>query len=286
MNDPGGVQGAGSMTTGETARQYVRYEGTDHEDVVLITIDRPEKLNAINTTVMRQLAQAFQRFHVGDAFVAVVAGAGKAFSAGMDVMENFEAGRTSMEAPDVGETFNPFWPGEDSDEFLPTLYAGKQRRLDKLVIAAVHGYSFGGGFLMALAADLCVAADDTIFEVSEVPRGLVAGWDLGHVNRLPRHIAMELALGLRMSGRRAYELGIVNRLVTGDQLIPESLALARQLSEMPRATLIANRALVDSLIPIVPESVATRAQTERERVRTLPEAQAGFLRFVKQHGRG
>lgn len=264
-------------------RDYVRYEPTEHEGVVLITLDRPEKLNAISTTMMGQLAGAFRRFDESDAFVAVLAGSGRAFSAGMDVMENFAAGRTTMQAPDIGESYNPFWPGEDSDEDAPTFYRGKQRRLQKLVIAAVHGYAFGGGFLMALAADLCVAADDTVFEVSEVPRGLAAGWDLGYLNGMPRHVAMELALGLRMTGRRAYELGIVNRLVAKDDLITASVELAGQLCALPRTTLIANRALLDSLVPIVPQPIADVAEAQRLRIAESPDAQAGFLGFASKH---
>jgi len=266
-------------------RDYVHYEQTEHDSVVLITIERPEKLNAISTTVMKQLAGAFRRFAHSDALVAVLTGSGRAFSAGMDVMENFAAGRTTMQAPDIGEAFNPFWSGEDSADDAPSFYRGKQRRLEKIVIAAVHGYTFGGGLLMALAADLCVAADDTVFEVSEVPRGLIAGWDLGYLHGLPRHIAMELALGLRMSGRRAYELGVVNRLVAKDDLINVSFELARQLCALPRATLIANRALVDSLVPIVPESVAAVAEDQRQRMAESPDAQAGFLGFVEKHSR-
>ena len=264
-------------------RDYVRYEQTEHEGIVLITLERPEKLNAISTTMMGQLAGAFHRFDESEAFVAVLTGSGRAFSAGMDVMENFAAGRKTMQAPDIGESFNPFWPGEASDEDAPTFYRGKQRRLQKLVIAAVHGYAFGGGFLMALAADLCVAADDTVFEVSEVPRGLAAGWDLGYLNGMPRHVAMELALGLRMTGRRAYELGIVNRLVAKDDLVTAALELAGQLCALPRATLTANRALLDSLVPIVPPSVADVAEAQRQRIAESPDAQAGFLGFAQKH---
>jgi enoyl-CoA hydratase/carnithine racemase len=101
-------------------RDYVRYEQTEHEGIVLITLERPEKLNAISTTMMGQLAGAFRRFDESEAFVAVLTGSGRAFSAGMDVMENFAAGRKTMQAPDIGESFNPFWPGEASDEDAPT----------------------------------------------------------------------------------------------------------------------------------------------------------------------
>jgi enoyl-CoA hydratase/carnithine racemase len=119
--------------------------------------------------------------------------------------------------------------------------------------------------------------------VSEVPRGLASGWDLGYQHGLTRHIAMELALGLRLSGRRAYEVGLVNRLVAKDDLIGASIELARQLCALPRATLVANRALVDALVPMVPEPVVARAEEQRQRIVESPEARAAFLGFAEKH---
>jgi enoyl-CoA hydratase len=264
--------------------QYIRYEpvgeGADSQ-IMVITLNRPEKLNAISSAVAAEFAQAFHQFADSDAFVAIVAGAGRAFSAGMDVMENVAAGRTTMQAPDIGADYNVFWPGETSAEEAPSLMKNQHRRLEKLVIAAVHGYAFGGGLLMALAADLCVAADTAVFEVSEVPRGLVAGWDLGYLHRLPRHVAMELALGLRISGPRAYELGLVNRLVAEPDVIPAAIDLARQLCRLPRTTLLANRSLVDALVPYVPRDVAERAEMLRAQVVGSADAAEGFLRFAE-----
>jgi enoyl-CoA hydratase/carnithine racemase len=265
--------------------QYIRYEpvGTGEDSqIVVITFNRPGKLNAISSTVAAEFAQAFRRFADSEAFVAIVTGAGRAFSAGMDVMENLAAGRTTMQAPDIGNDYNVFWPGETSDEDSPSLMRNQHRRLDKLVIAAVHGYAFGGGLLMTLAADLCVAADTAVFEVSEVPRGLVAGWDLGYLHRVPRHVAMELALGLRISGPRAYELGLVNRLVPEAEVVPAAIDLARQLCSLPRATLLANRSLVDALIPRMPRDVAERAELLRAQVVTTADATEGFMRFAEK----
>jgi enoyl-CoA hydratase/carnithine racemase len=264
---------------------YVRYEPVgagEDASIVVITLDRPAKLNAISTAVAADFARAFHRFADSDALVAIVAGAGRAFSAGMDVMENFAAGRKTMQAPDIGDDYNVFWPGETSEEDAPSLMKHQHRRLEKLVIAAVHGYTFGGGFLMAMAADLCVAADTAIFEVSEVPRGLVAGWDIGHLNGLPRHVAMELALGLRLTGPRAYELGLVNRLVPEEDVLPAAIELARQLCRLPRPTLLANRALVDALIPYVPADVAERADQLRKQVLETSDAAEAFIRFAEK----
>jgi enoyl-CoA hydratase/carnithine racemase len=268
-----------------TDRQYVRYEPLGESDdgqIVVITLDRPEKLNAISSAVAAQFAQAFHRFAESEAFVAIVAGAGRSFSAGMDVMENYAAGRTTLQAPDIGNDYNVFWPGEDSDEDAPSLMSGQHRRLEKLVVAAVHGYTFGGAFLMAMAADLCIAAESTVFEVSEVPRGLVAGWDLGRLHGLTRHIAMEFALGFRISGQRAYELGLVNRLVPEQDVLPAAIDLARHLCCLPRASLMANRSLVDALIPMVPRDVAARAERLREEVVSSPESAEAFLRFAEK----
>jgi enoyl-CoA hydratase len=268
-----------------TDAQYVRYEPVgagDDSQIVVITLNRPEKLNAISSSVAAEFAQAFHRFADSEALVAIVTGAGRSFSAGMDVMENFAAGRTTLQAPDIGADYNVFWPGEDSDEDTPSLMTGQHRRLEKLVIAAVHGYTFGGAFLMAMAADLCVAAETTVFEVSEVPRGLVAGWDLGRLHGLPRHVAMELALGFRLSGPRAHELGLVNRLVPERDVLPVAIDLARHLCRLPRATLVANRALVDALIPVVPPDVAARAVQLRQQVLSTPESAEAFLRFAEK----
>jgi enoyl-CoA hydratase/carnithine racemase len=265
--------------------EFIEYEPVSDADgeIVVIRLNRPEKLNAISSAMATELADAFHQFDESDAFVAIVTGAGRAFSGGMDVMENFAAGRNTMQAPELGDRFNPFWPGEVSDEATPSLMPGQHRRLKKLVIAAVHGYACGGGFLMAMAADLCVAGESTIFEVSEVPRGLVAGWDIGFLHGLPRHVAMELALGIRISAPRAYDLGLVNRLVADDQLLPTAIALAKELCSLPRATLIANRSLVDALVPKVPPAVTERALALRQEVTQTPEAIEGFFNFANKH---
>jgi enoyl-CoA hydratase/carnithine racemase len=263
--------------------QFIRYEPVEEGEIVVITLNRPEKLNAISSPLAAELADAFHRFDGNDAFVAIVTGAGRAFTAGMDVTENVAAGRSTMRAPDIGDSYNPFWPGETVDDDAPKLMPGQARRLKKLVIAAVHGYAFGGGFIMAMAADLCVAAESTVFELSEIPRGMSAGWDMGYLHRFPRHVSMEIALGLRMGAKRAYELGLVNRLVTDEELLSSAIELAKQLCALPRAALTANRELVDSLIPIIPKHIEAHAAEVRRQVAESPESVAAFRRFAEAH---
>jgi enoyl-CoA hydratase/carnithine racemase len=264
--------------------EFIRYEPVEDSDVVVITLNRPEKLNAISSPLAAELADAFHRFDAGSAFVAILAGAGRAFTAGMDVLENMAAGRTVMASPDLGDSYNPFHPGQVVGDGSPGPAAHHARTLKKLVIAAVHGYVFGGGFIMAMAADLCVAAESAVFEFSEVYRGMAVGWDMGYLYRFPRNISMELALGLRMEARRAYELGLVNRLVPDEDLLPSAIGLARQLCERPRGAVTANRDLVDALIPTIPEQVAAEAEEARRRLAGSPESTAAFAKFAEAHG--
>ena len=100
--------------------ELIRYEPVKDSDVVVITLNRPEKLNAISSPLAVELADAFQRFDKSDAFVAILTGAGRAFTGGMDVLENMAAGRTTMASPDLGDSYNPFHPGQPVDDGTPT----------------------------------------------------------------------------------------------------------------------------------------------------------------------
>jgi enoyl-CoA hydratase len=196
------------------------------------------------------------------------------------------AGRTIMTAPDLGDSYNPFHPGKVTDGDSAAPGPRRTRTLKKVVIAAVHGYVFGGGFIMAMAADLCVAGESAVFEFSEVYRGMAVGWDMGYLYRFPRNVSMELALGLRMDARRAYELGLVNRLVPDAELLPSAIDLAKQICGLPRGAVMANRELVDALIPTIPEQVAAQAEEMRRQLAGSPESAAAFRSFAETHGYG
>jgi enoyl-CoA hydratase len=165
-------------------------------DVLVITIDRPEARNAVNLTVAEGIAAALDRLDSdAELRVGILTGAGGTFCAGMD-LKAFVAG----ERPYVAE------------RGFAGIVQGPPR---KPIIAAVEGWALAGGFEIALACDLIVAARDARFGIPEVKRGLVAAG--GALIRLPRripyHVAMELALtGDPVGAERAYELGIASRL--------------------------------------------------------------------------
>ena len=184
--------------------------------ILVVTLDRP-KANAINVATSRALHAAFTRLQEDPALrVAILTGGGERFfSAGWD-----------LKAAANGEAI-------DADHG-PGGFAGLTEffSLDKPVIAAVNGLALGGGFELALAADLIVAAEHAEFALTEVTLGMIA--DSGGVLRLPRRlphaVAMELLLtGRRMDASEAATWGLVNQVVPAEGLMDAALVMARHI---------------------------------------------------------
>ena len=173
--------------------------------VLTITLDRP-KANAINVETSRALYAAFKQLQDDPALrVAIITGSGRFFSAGWDL-----SAATEGEAIDADH-------GPGGFAGLTELFS-----LGKPVIAAVNGLAFGGGFELALAADLIIAADHVEFALPEVKLGMIpdSGGVLRLPRRLPRAIATELLLtGRRMSAQEAQRWGLVNQVVPADDLM-------------------------------------------------------------------
>jgi dehydration protein DpgD len=184
----------------------VRYRKQGH--LAIVTLDRPAVLNAMDLRMHAELAQVWDDFERDDALrLAVLTGAGeRSFSVGQDLKEldarsrAYEAGVSSF-----GSRDRPGWP-RLTERFS----------LTKPVIARVNGYAIGGGFELALASDIVVAASHAEFALPEARLGLVAG--AGGVFRLTRQTHMRTAMGYLLTGRRmsaghALELGLVNEVV-------------------------------------------------------------------------
>ncbi|MCP5027667.1 MAG: enoyl-CoA hydratase [Actinomycetia bacterium] len=203
-------------------------------NVVLITINRPEVYNALNPPANTELDTVFDEFAANDdQWVAIVTGAGdKAFSAGNDLKYQASGGK--------------MWSA-------PHGFAGLTSRfdLDKPVIAAVNGVSMGGGFEIALACDLIVAAENAVFALPEPRVGLAAL--AGGLQRLPRQIGSKRALGMILTGRRVaaaegYELGFVNEVVPEGEAVAGARRWAEQILECSPMSIKASKQVVrDSL---------------------------------------
>src|SRR5215213_11607059 len=210
---------------------YDNVKVTTEAGVMVITLDRPEKLNAFAGHMRRDLAEALERVaSATDVRVIIITGAGRGFCAGADV--NYMA--ELMERQDV-------------EEFTRLLGAGRRvlttiRQMAKPVIASVNGPAYGAGFNLALACDLRLAAASATFSQSFVKVGLHPDW--GGTYFLPRVVPTNLAcemffLGDAIDAERALQLGILNRVVPEAELSTETRKLAERLRDAPYRSIAA-----------------------------------------------
>jgi enoyl-CoA hydratase/carnithine racemase len=189
-----------------------------HGQVLVVRMNRPERLNALSHEMRSRLAEAWTEFrHSKELEVAIFTGTGRGFCAGEDMKETLTTGVPGGTRLKIS---NPFMDGT----------------LEKPVIAAINGFAMGGGFMLVERTDLRLAVPEAVFEVSEAKRWLLGGYNHGHVANLPYPIAMEMALGFRFTAQRFYEVGFLNRLVPADQLMASALAMAEHLLTLPPAS--------------------------------------------------
>jgi enoyl-CoA hydratase/carnithine racemase len=189
-----------------------------HGQILVVRMNRPERLNALSHEMRTLLAETWTAFrHDETTEVAIFTGTGRGFCAGEDMQESLKNGAPGGRRPDVED---PFMSGA----------------LEKPVIAAVNGFAMGGGFMLVERTDLRLAVRGAVFEVSEAKRWLLGGYNHGHIANLPYPIAMEMALGFRFTAERFYDVGFLNRLTEPDDLMPEALKMAEHLLTLPPAS--------------------------------------------------
>lgn len=197
--------------------QYLHVEKDDQ--IVLITINRPEKLNAMNLQVMDEFISVLDDLEKDQSKVIIITGAGqKAFSAGADIEYMSKIGSTEAEkyALRGHEVLN------------------KIEKIGKPVIAAINGYALGGGCELGLACDIRFASPNAQLGQPEVTIGICPGW--GGTQRLLRIIGPSKAKDLIFTGRKigaqeALDMGLINKIIPAENLIAESKAYAKNISK-------------------------------------------------------
>jgi len=187
----------------------VNYEARD-DGIAVITINRPETRNCLSLEVRQGLFQAWDQFENDQSQrIAILTGSGeKAFCAGGDLKEMVDSG---MQVP--------------PRDMFPLPYDTIE--LSKPTIAAVNGVAFAGGWMIAQACDLCVASTTAKFAVTEVKVGRSSPWAAPLIHMIPQRIMMEILLtGNPITAQRAYEIGLVNRVVPPEELMQCALDLA------------------------------------------------------------
>jgi len=226
------------MTGGDSADSACHVLVSADGPILTIRLNRPEKLNALTPEMHQGLQTAFDRFATEPTLrVAILAATGRAFSAGSDIKiaaERRARGENPLVLPKSG-------------------YGGIVERfdLDKPIIAAVNGDALGGGFELALACDLIVAAQGVAFALPEVKQGLVAIG--GGPHRLVRAIGTTRAMDITLTGRRVdaaegLSLGFVNRIVPAEQLDAACRELAEALVQCGPKAQAAAKQLVDKTL--------------------------------------
>jgi enoyl-CoA hydratase/carnithine racemase len=222
------------MAVTETSFENLLWDQDEH--VVVITLNRPDQMNAISHDLEQELHEALRLAVKDDSVRAIVlTGAGRAFSAGYDLGEDEDETEHSKRA---SSALKRWWAVdmETPNQHLAIM------RLEKPVIAAVNGWCLGGGMWYALASDITIASDKAVFgqpEVRELQNSTfllaaLAGWKHAHRYALT---------GDHFDAAEAERIGIVNEVVPHDELMPKALALAKRIALMPPESVKLNKAI-------------------------------------------
>jgi enoyl-CoA hydratase len=251
-------------------------EREQHGQVQVLRLNRPEAANSINPEMARELGRAFHESATDDSTqVLVLTGAGeRIFCAGMDLRAfSQNKGGTGGESGRPAATKEADSPSSFDFRTLPL----------KPVIAAVNGAAVGGGFELALACDLIVAATTARFGLPEVKRGLIAGGGgtlLG--TRIPLSLALEVALtGELIDAQRAAAWGLVNRLVPPEELLDAALDLAQTIAANGPLAVRTTKELVRRAVLDDPKSGWATPQ-EFTTIFASLDAQEGAMAFMEK----
>lgn len=238
-----------------------------HDGVVVITIDRQHVRNAVDYATARALSATFDSLDDDpDCRVIVLTGAGKFFSAGMDLKAFAATGERPIDAKR-----GPF----GLVQVPPTTP----------LIAAVEGAAMGGGFEMALACDLIVAADDAVFGLPEVKRGLTAagGGLLRLPERIPYHAAMEAALtGRPISAARCADFGLVSVVVPAGEVLSAAVELASEIGRNGPLAVEASKRVIVERVSWPTESRFEHQETIVDPIRNSSDAREGAKAFAEK----
>ena len=222
----------------------------------IISLNRAEKLNALDEDVIKELRSCLQRYAESDERCAILTAVGdRAFSVGADIK-------------------NPpaeMWQGVPGIGVLT----------DKPIIACVQGYCVGGAYILVQMCDLVVAADNTIFKYPEAQVGFTGGLIAGMVARVPHKVAMEfMLLGQDLSAERAREVGMINKVVPLGQQMNAALEYARILEDSAPLVVQTIKNLVLNTVPRGPAEISALARDKLLGVRDSEDGAEGRSAFA------
>jgi len=239
--------------------------------VTLITINRPQALNALNTKVLSELIEAFAAYEAdASQHCAVLTGSGeKAFAAGADIKEMSEKAAADFYLED----------------FFAAWTSDLVKKTRKPWIAAVNGFALGGGCELAMMADFMIASENAKFGQPEIKLGVAPG--MGGSQRLTRAIgkskAMEMCLtGRMMTAKEAELAGLVARVVPLDELVEDALHTAAVIASMPPMAAIANKEMVNAAFETTLDQGLVMERRIFQILTASADKQEGMAAFVEK----
>ncbi len=224
----------------------------------VVSLNRPDKLNALDEDVIQGLRACFRRYDESDERCCILAAEGdRAFSVGADIKN----------------------PPKEMWQGVP----GVGVVTDKPIIACVQGYCVGGAYILVQMCDLVVAADNTIFKYPEAQVGFTGGLIAGCAARIPHKIAMEfMLLGQDLLAERAYEVGMVNRVVPLGEQMDAALEYAKIFEVSAPLVVQTIKNLVSDTVPRGPAEISALARDKLLKVRDSEDGAEGRLAFKEK----
>ncbi|MCH8205445.1 MAG: enoyl-CoA hydratase/isomerase family protein [Chloroflexi bacterium] len=215
--------------------RYVEYDRQDA--IAVITMNRPERGNALSVDMITDLMEAHVTFRDdANARVGIVTGVGKFFCAGLDLKD-----AAASNDPNVDQRFGDVFDPDD---------------LPKPLIAAVNGWAVGGGLNMVVeTCELAVMAEDAKMFIAQTRLGYPVGWPYRLTHGLTPAEAAEVTYGFEITGQRALEMGLVNRVVPRERLMETAMGMAEHLAGMPPMAILAAKELLRKITPAVPPDI-------------------------------
>ncbi len=242
--------------------QFVDYERLD--SIAIIRMNRPERGNALSSEMVSDLMEVHALYRDDpETRVAVLTGADRFFCAGLDLKEAAAKG-----SPFVDPRFKDvFDPGD----------------LPKPIIAAINGWAVGGGMNLAVeTCELAVMAEDAKMFIGQIRLGYPVGWPYRLTHALTPMQASEVTLGLHITAQRALEMGLVNRVVPGEQLMDNALEIAEYLVSLPPLALLAAKEMLRKVTPAVSPELTRYAREMVERLAPSQDGMEGIRSFVEK----
>jgi enoyl-CoA hydratase/carnithine racemase len=256
--------------------ETIRYEVDDR--IATITLDRPDKLNAVSPLMVRELRAAYAAVESDEAvWIAIVTGAGRAFCAGADVNEIPADGRVIYDEPYLSTLAQWEAPQEATPPF---------RSMTKPILAAINGLCCGAGLDLVTTGDIVIASERAQFFDPHVSIGLVSGREMVRLARvLPLNIAMRVALTgrhERIGAQRAFDLGLVSEVIEHDRLLERAKEIAALVNRNAPLAVRGTRLAIRKGLDLPLHEAEILAETFRERVLRTDDAREGPSAFVEK----